>query len=161
MLLTADGDSSTGVFAPPPIFAQPQIRSIYRVRQGRPLDLPEPTRTVPPPNSLLAQEASGVTYRDTDTLFVVGDGGTSVVQVSKTGGLIDSMTLALGSSPQGTDFYDTEGIAYVGGGRRLIEERHRQVNLFTYVPSARCTRAMCKPSSLARRSGTPGSKAFR
>jgi uncharacterized protein YjiK len=50
-------------------------------------DLPEPTRTAAPAGSLLAQEASGVTYDwDTDSLFVVvGDGGTSVVQVSKTG----------------------------------------------------------------------------
>src|SRR5215813_4787865 len=61
------------------------------VRVGR-FDLPEPTRTAAPLHSLLAQEASGVTYNwDTDTLFVVGDGGTSVVQVSKTGVLIDSM----------------------------------------------------------------------
>jgi uncharacterized protein YjiK len=65
-----------------------------------------------------------VTYDwDTDTLFVVGDGGTSVVQVSKTDGhLIDSMTLAPGPSPQGTDFYDTEGITYVGGGKFVIVE---------------------------------------
>src|SRR5215470_14404271 len=71
------------------------------VRVGR-YDLPEPTRTVAPPNSLLAQEASGLTYNwDTDTLFVISDGGTSVVQVTKTGALINSMTLALGSSPQG------------------------------------------------------------
>src|SRR5262245_19266583 len=70
------------------------------------------------PNSLLAQEASGVTYDwDTDTLFVVGDGGTSVVQVRKDGTLVDSMTLAPGGSPQGTEFYDTEGITYVGNGR--------------------------------------------
>src|SRR5262249_58102324 len=98
-------------------------------------DLPEPTRSAHPPSSLLAQEASGVTYNwDTDTLFVVGDGGTSVVQVSKTGTLIDSMTLAPGPSPQGTDFYDTEGIAYVGGGKFvLVEERYRQVDLFTYM----------------------------
>jgi hypothetical protein len=62
-------------------------------------------------NSLLAQEASAVTYNwDTNTLSVVGDGGTSVVQVTKSGQLIDSMTLAPGDSPQGTDFYDTEGI---------------------------------------------------
>ncbi|HWC62592.1 MAG TPA: SdiA-regulated domain-containing protein, partial [Rhizomicrobium sp.] len=74
-------------------------------------DLPEPTRTTPPDStSLLAQEASAVTYdKDTGTLFVVGDGGTSVVQVSLTGQLIDSMTLAPGGSPQGTEFYDTEG----------------------------------------------------
>jgi uncharacterized protein YjiK len=82
------------------------------VRVGR-YDLPEPTRTVGPLNSLLAQEASGIPYnRDTDTLFLIGDGSTSVVQISKTGELIDSMTLALGGSPQGTSFYDTEGITY-------------------------------------------------
>ncbi|HJZ81348.1 MAG TPA: SdiA-regulated domain-containing protein, partial [Pyrinomonadaceae bacterium] len=104
-------------------------------RIGR-FDLPEPTRTAHPPNSLLAQEASAVTYDwDSDTLFVVGDGGTSVVQVTKTGQLIDSMTLAPGPSPQGTDFFDTEGITYMGAGKFVIlEERYRQANLFTYVP---------------------------
>src|SRR5215468_10501566 len=104
------------------------------VRVGH-FDLPEPTRTPAPAGSLLAQEASSVTYDwDTGTLFVVGDGGTSVVQVTKTGQLIDSMTLAPGPSPQGTDFYDTEGITYVGDGKFvLIEERDRQANLFTYV----------------------------
>ncbi|HEY4330462.1 MAG TPA: SdiA-regulated domain-containing protein [Phycisphaerae bacterium] len=107
------------------------------VRVGR-YDLPEPTRTQAPTNSLLAQEASAVTYdKDTDSLFVVGDGGTSVVQVSKTGQLIDSMTLAKDpTKPQGTYFYDTEGVTYVGGGKFvLVEERYRQANLFTYVPN--------------------------
>ena len=104
------------------------------VRVGR-FNLPEPTRTASPPNSLLAEEASSVTYNwDTDSLFVVGDGGTSVVQVSKAGALINSMTLAPGGSPQGTEFYDTEGITYVGGGQFvLVEERDRQVSLFTYI----------------------------
>lgn len=104
------------------------------VRVSR-FDLPEPTRTAHPPNSLLAQEVSAVTYNwDTDTLFVVGDGGTSVVQVTKTGQFIDSMTLAPGPSPQGTDFYDTEGLTYVGGGKFvLMEERYRQASLFTYT----------------------------
>src|SRR5215470_8377937 len=107
--------------------------SLY-VRVGR-FDLPEPTRTAHPANNLLAQEASAVTYNwDTDTLFVVGDGGTAVVQVTKTGQLIDTMTLSPGNSPQGTDFFDPEGIAYVGGGKFvLVEERDRQANLFTYV----------------------------
>ena len=87
------------------------------VRVGR-FDLPEPTRTVPPPGSLLAQEASGVTYNwDTDTLFIATDGSTSIVQVTKTGELIDSMTLPPGGSPQGTEFYDLEGIAYIGHGQ--------------------------------------------
>src|SRR5882724_3828908 len=90
------------------------------VRVGR-FDLPEPTRTAAPLHSLLAQEASGVTYDwDTGTLFVVGDGGTSVVQVSTTGQLISSMTLAQGSSPQGTEFYDPEGITYIGGGKFVM-----------------------------------------
>src|SRR5690349_20731886 len=67
------------------------------VRVGR-HDLPEPKRTPAPPGNLLAQEASAVTYDwDTDTLFVVGDGGTAVTQVSKTGALIDTMTLAPGA----------------------------------------------------------------
>ena len=83
----------------------------------------------------LAHEASAVTYnKDTDTLFVVGDGGTGVTQVSKQGVLIDSMALATGSSPQGTYFYDTEGLAYIGNGRFvMVEERDRELNEFTYV----------------------------
>lgn len=72
------------------------------VRIGR-YDLPEPTRTTAPPKSLLAQEVSAVTYNwDTQTLFVMGDGGTSVVQVTITGQLINSMTLSQGSSPVNT-----------------------------------------------------------
>src|SRR3954453_10743853 len=103
-------------------------RSLDYQRFGR-YNLPEPTRTLAPPGSLLAQAASGVAYDwDTGTLFIVGDGGTSVTQVDKTGHLIDSMTLSPGSSPQGTEFYDTEGIAYVGGGQFVFtEERDRQV----------------------------------
>jgi len=127
------------------------------VRVGR-FDLPEPTRTSAPPHSLLAQEASGVTYNwDTDTLFVVGDGGTSVVQVRKDGTLVDSMTLAPGGSPQGTEFYDTEGIAYVGGGRFvLVEERDRQANLFTYVAGGTLQRADVKTVKLGTTIGNIG-----
>ncbi|MGB8169098.1 MAG: alkaline phosphatase D family protein [Chthoniobacteraceae bacterium] len=127
------------------------------VRVGR-FDLPEPTRTAHPANSLLAQEASSVTYNwDTDTLFVVGDGGTSVVQVSKTGQLINSMTLALGGSPQGTEFYDTEGITYIGGGQFvLIEERYRQANLFTYVAGGTLQRSATQTVKLGTTIGNVG-----
>jgi uncharacterized protein YjiK len=112
------------------------------VRVGR-WDLPEPTRTTPPAGSLLAQEASGVAYDPvTEGLYIVGDGGTSVVHVDKTGNLVDSMTLASGSSPQGTAFYDTEGITYVGNGKFVFtEERDRQVDEFTYVPNTTLHRA--------------------
>jgi uncharacterized protein YjiK/methionine-rich copper-binding protein CopC len=88
--------------------------------------------------NLLSAEASGVTYdKDTDSLFVVGDGATSVVQVSKIDGhVIDSMELNAG------DFQDTEGITYAGNGKFvLVEERLRQVDLFTYVPGGLLRRA--------------------
>jgi uncharacterized protein YjiK len=88
--------------------------------------------------NVLAEEASGVTFnKDTNTLFIVGDGGTSVTQVTKEGVLVDSMTLAADATkPQGTYFYDPEGIAYVGNGKFiLVEERFRQFNEFTYVPN--------------------------
>lgn len=80
-------------------------------------------------DNLLAAEASGITYNPvTGTLFVIGDGGTSIVQVSKTGALIDSMELAP------NDFADTEGISWVGGNQFvLVEERLRQVDQFSYV----------------------------
>jgi uncharacterized protein YjiK len=125
--------------------ALPSVSSVdlsTYVRIGR-HDLPEPTRTIPPANSLLAQEASGVTYNwDTNTLFVVADGGTSVVQITKTGQLIDSMTLSPGGSPQGTDFYDPEGISYVGNGKFVMsEERDRQIVLFTYAAGTTLTRS--------------------
>jgi len=128
------------------------------VRVGR-FNLPEPTRTTPPDStSLLAQEASTVTYDwDTNTLFVVGDGGTSVVQVSKTGALIDSMTLAPGSSPQGTTFYDTEGVTYVGGGKFVMtEERDRQLVLFAYHAGTTLHRADVQTVKLGTTIGNIG-----
>jgi uncharacterized protein YjiK len=127
------------------------------VRVGR-FDLPEPTRSPAPPNSLLAQEASSVTYDwDTDTLFVVGDGGTSIVQVTKTGQLIDSMTLAPGGSPQGTTFYDTEGLTYIGGGQFVMtEERDRQIVKFTYAAGTTLTRAQTQTVKLGTTIGNVG-----
>jgi uncharacterized protein YjiK len=108
-------------------------------RVGR-YDLPEPTRTTAPSGSVLAQEASAVTYnKHTGTLFVIGDGGSSVVQVTKTGQLVDSMTLAADSSkPRGVYFDDPESITYVSSGPDagkfvLVEERNRLASLFTYA----------------------------
>ncbi len=61
-----------------------QYKRIHR------FNLPLPPGTPAPAHSLLSEEASGVTYDPvTETLFVVGDGGTSVVQVSKEGALIN------------------------------------------------------------------------
>jgi uncharacterized protein YjiK len=122
-------------------------------------DLPEPTRTTPPDKtSLLAQEASAVTYNwDTGTLFVVGDGGTSIVQVTLTGKLIDSMTLAPGASPQGTEFYDTEGLTYIGGGKFVMtEERDRNAVEFTYAANTMLTRDKAETVHLGTNVGNVG-----
>jgi uncharacterized protein YjiK len=103
--------------------------------------------------NLLNAEASGVTYdKDTDSLFVVGDGGTSVVQIAKSDGhVLDSMTLNAG------DFLDTEGITYVGGGKFvLVEERLRQADLFTYVPGGTLRRADVQSVKLGATVGNVG-----
>ncbi|MBJ7471429.1 MAG: SdiA-regulated domain-containing protein, partial [Solirubrobacteraceae bacterium] len=127
------------------------------VRVGR-YDLPEPTRTTAPAGNLLAQEASGVTYNpDTGTLFIVGDGGTSVTQVTKTGQFVDAMTLPAGGSSQNTEFYDTEGITYIGNGEFVMtEERDRQLVRFTYAPGTTLTRAQTKTVKLGTTVGNVG-----
>jgi uncharacterized protein YjiK len=112
------------------------------------LDLPSSAG----PNQL-ASEASSVTYDwDTDSLFVVGDEGTAVVQVDKdTGALIDSMPLTAG------DFEDIEGIAYAGDGQFVItEERLRQVDRFTYVAGTPLTRADVQSAKLGTTVGNIG-----
>lgn len=127
------------------------------VRIGR-YDLPEPTHTSAPTNNLLAQEVSAVTYNwDTDSLFVVGDGGTSITQISKTGQLIDTMTLAQGSSPQGTEFYDPEGLTYIGNGQFVMtEERDRTAVLVTYQAGTTLTRANAPTVALGTNVGNVG-----
>ena len=99
-----------------------------------------------------ASEASAVTYdADNDSLYVVGDEGTAVVQVDKTGHQLSAMTLAPGA------FDDTEGITYVGGGKFvLVEERVRQVNLFTYVAGGTLTRADVQTVKLGTTIGNIG-----
>jgi phosphodiesterase/alkaline phosphatase D-like protein/uncharacterized protein YjiK/2',3'-cyclic-nucleotide 2'-phosphodiesterase (5'-nucleotidase family) len=124
------------------------------VRVGR-FGLPEPTRTPLPAgtasHNLLCQEASAVTYNwDTDTLFISCDGGRSITQVSKTGQLIDTMSLDLQvGAPQGTAFYDPEGITYIGGGQFVFsEERDQQLVKFTYVAGTTLTRAAAQTVDL-------------
>lgn len=124
------------------------------VRVGR-YNLPEYRRTAlpagTPTSNLLCDEASGVAYNwDTDTLFICGDGGRAITQVTKTGQLVDTMTLELNASkPQGTEFYDPEGITYIGGGQFVFsEERERQLVRFTYVPGTTLTRASAQTVDL-------------
>ena len=100
-----------------------------------------------------AQEASAVTYDAArDSLFVVGDGATSVVQVCKTGAA-DRLD---GARP---GFDDTEGITSLGGGQFVLaEERERRVTRFTYQGGGTLTRDRAASSS-APRSATRASRA--
>ena len=77
----------------------------------------------------LAAEVSAVTYNTaTDSLFIVGDEGTYITQLSKRGELIDTMALPAGL------FADPEGITAIGGGRFVVaDERVRTANLLTYA----------------------------
>jgi VCBS repeat-containing protein len=137
----------------------PSTVDLFRYQLLGRFDLPEPTRTAAPLGNLMAQEASAVTYDwDRDSLFVLGDGGTAIVQISKTtGALIDTMTLAPGSSPQGTDFYDPEGLTYIGAGLFvLVEERDRQAVQFTYQPGTILTRSDTKTVKLGVTIGNIG-----
>ncbi|HEY4277424.1 MAG TPA: lamin tail domain-containing protein [Conexibacter sp.] len=124
------------------------------------LDLPTPATDTPPAGSLLAQEASSVAYdpQTPNSLYVVGDGGTSVVQVDKTtGALIDSMTLAPGGSAQGTEFYDTEGITYAGNGKFVMtEERDRRLVEFTYAAGTTLQRSDTQSVKLGSTIGNIG-----
>ncbi|MES2596278.1 MAG: lamin tail domain-containing protein [Verrucomicrobiota bacterium] len=124
------------------------------VRVAR-INLPEYRRTALPPgtaaHNLLCDEASGVAYNwDTDTLFICGDGGRAITQVTKSGQLVDTMSLALNAAnPQGTEFYDPEGITYIGGGQFVFtEERERRIVKFTYAAGTTLTRAAAQTVDL-------------
>jgi uncharacterized protein YjiK len=80
--------------------------------------------------TLAADEASAVTYNwDSDTLFVIGDEGDALVEVSKTGVQLSVMNLT------GFDGDDTEGLTYLGNSEFVIaEERTQDVYRVSYVP---------------------------
>jgi uncharacterized protein YjiK len=67
------------------------------------------------------------------------------------------MTLAPGGSPQGTTFYDTEGVTYIGNEEFVItEERDRQLVKFKYVAGGELTRAAAKTVKLGTTIGDIG-----
>jgi uncharacterized protein YjiK len=115
---------------------------------------------------VLGDEASAVAYDPNGnggagSLFILGDGGACVVQTTVTGTYIDSMTLGTGNSAQGTAFYDTEGITYVGqdGGKPqlvITEERYRQLDRFDYTPSTTLTLAGAQAVKLGTTIGNIG-----
>ncbi|GAB6097016.1 hypothetical protein JCM14469_32700 [Desulfatiferula olefinivorans] len=97
-----------------------------------------------------AQEASAVTYNwSTDTLFVLGDEGDALVEVSKTGTQLSVMAL--------TGFDDTEGLTYVGNNRFvLVEERLRDAYLLNYSANGSVARSGLQSVDLGTSVGNIG-----
>jgi len=78
-------------------------------------------------------EASAVAYaRDRGTLFFVGDEGTGVIEISRTGQTLGNM--AFNWANTGSSKHDTEGLTYLGGGVLVVgEERLQDAYRFSYV----------------------------
>lgn len=100
--------------------------------------------------AVAASEASAVSWNwNTDTLFVLGDEGDELVEVSKTGVQISSMTL--------TGFDDTEGLTYIGSGKFIItEERLQDAYLLTYSAGGSVARSSLASLSLGATVGNIG-----
>lgn len=86
-------------------------------------------------------EASAVVYaQDRGTLFFVGDEGTGVVEISKTGQTIGHMDFNWTGT--GSTKHDTEGLTYMGNGVLVVgEERLQDAYKFSYVANGSATLA--------------------
>jgi uncharacterized protein YjiK len=86
-------------------------------------------------------EASAVTYApDRGTLFFVGDEGTGVIEISKTGQTLGYMNFDWTGT--GSTKHDTEGLTYTGNGVLVVgEERLQDAYQFSYVANGSATLA--------------------
>lgn len=97
-----------------------------------------------------ADEASSIAWNwDTNTLFVLGDEGDGLVEVSRTGAHLGTMSM--------TGFDDTEGLTYIGGGQFVLtEERLQDVYKMAYTAGGSVTRASLPSASLGATIGNIG-----
>ena len=81
-------------------------------------------------------EGSAITYaRDRGTLFFVGDEGTGVVEISRTGQVIGSSSFTWTGT--GSTNNDSEGLTYLGNGQLVVaEERLQNLYSFAYVANS-------------------------
>ncbi len=100
--------------------------------------------------ALAVSEASAVTYNwDTGSLFVLGDEGDALVEVSKTGAQLGVMSLS--------GFDDTEGLSYVGNGKFVVaEERLQDAYLLTFAAGGTASRAALPSFSIGATVGNIG-----
>ena len=120
--------------------------------------LPALSPNPPTASSSREFEASAVTWnKDTNTLFMLGDGGGFIMETTLTGTPIGYMKLPAGSSPQNNEFYDPEGLTYVGGGQFVLtEERYRTAVKFSYVAGSTLLRSQTSTVKLATTVGNTG-----
>ncbi|WP_052736157.1 SdiA-regulated domain-containing protein [Aquincola tertiaricarbonis] len=97
-----------------------------------------------------ASESSAITWNwDTQTLFVLGDEGEYITEVTTTGAVVGSMRLS--------GFSDTEALTYTGQGRFVVgEERLQDVYQLTYQANGTATRGALKSVSLGDTVGNIG-----
>lgn len=119
--------------------AQPGAFHLGRYRLGATFDLPAS-----------ASEASAIAFRpDTGNLYVLGDEGDALVEVTRSGTVVSTMTM--------TGFEDTEGLTYAGGGAFvLVEERLQDAYIFFYEPGGSMERANLASVSLGETVGNIG-----
>lgn len=86
-------------------------------------------------------EGSAITYaRDRGTLFFVGDEGTGVIEISRTGQTLGSMNFDWTGT--GSSKHDSEGLTYLGNGVLVVsEERLQDAYRFTYQAGGTATLA--------------------
>lgn len=100
----------------------------------------------------IAAEVSAVTYNEaTNSLFIVGDEGSYITQLSKTGAVIDTMALPAGL------FGDPEGLTTIGGNQFVVaNERERTANLLTYAGGTTLNAATVRTVKLGTTVGNVG-----
>lgn len=82
-----------------------------------------------------AEEASAVTFnKDNGHLFVLGDEGSAILEITTSGSVVSSMALS--------GFDDTEGLTYIGSGQFVItEERIQTAYRLTYTAGGSVSRS--------------------
>ncbi|MFM9994539.1 MAG: SdiA-regulated domain-containing protein [Phycisphaerales bacterium] len=122
--------------------AHGQVRSfdLGRYRLTGQFDLPP----------IAAAEASAITFnRTTGNLFIMGDEGDAIVEVTPAGVHVSTMAM--------TGFDDTEGLTYVGGPHFvLVEERLQDAYFITYTAGGSIDRAAQAVVSIGETVGNVG-----
>jgi uncharacterized protein YjiK len=107
------------------------------------------TQTFALPTST-ASESSAITWNwDNDHLYVVGDEGEYITEVTRTGTVVSSMRLS--------GFDDTEALTYIGNGQFVVgEERIQDVYKLTYQAGGTASRSALASVSLGATVGNVG-----